>query len=299
MKSGRDVDRLPDGTLIVGVANHESRERNLVAAAWAYVQNGVLPESRDYLDPEVSNALDFVLTREVLEPAGPSAVREFIKILWAPAVIGEARLRDICEKLDRLQHDQLLGPILLAEFHDLARTMGLRFPTAAMQLESAAFVDYLHDLATREPGTNLGEMANFNGTAIRCRVVFVARPDVYLVKGPEPHRKAIDWALRRAYHRVYLLGLGRNSDYVREVAEPYRSDAPIRSISESETIRVYSTGRRLRQVIIRISVEVRYGITVGRHAMVAVGPGRPELVGPDADVEVGQQVAANRAGPIA
>ena len=59
LRSEAEVERLPDGTRVVGVVRHENRDRNLVAAPWAYVQNGVLADSRAYLDPEVSKGIDF------------------------------------------------------------------------------------------------------------------------------------------------------------------------------------------------------------------------------------------------
>jgi hypothetical protein len=270
LRSEAEVERLPDGTLVVGVVRHENRDRNLVAAAWAYVQNGVLADSRAYLDPEVSKGIDFVLTRELLAPAGPGPLREFLRTLWNPAVVGAARLRELCEKLDRLQEDQLLGPVVISEFHELAVSLGFRLPTDAVQEESARFADYLHDLATREQGADVGDQANFEGSAIRCRVVFVARPDVYVVKGPSPYRKAIDWAIRRTYHRIYLLGLGRNHDYVREVVAPYLKDRRIRDVSEFRGVR-YRNGRPLVQVVTRITVDVQYRVTIGQRPALVVG----------------------------
>jgi len=273
LRSGDQVERLPDGTLVVGVAHHQNRDRNLVAAAWAYVQHGVLADSRSYLDPDVSRAINFVLARMVLASAGPGALREFLKSLWDPAVVGEDRLRNLCAKLDRLQEDQLLGPIVLSEFQELATSLGFRLPTESVQAESARFVEYLYDLAVREHGAKVGDQTNFDGDAIRCRVVFVARPDVYALKGPSPHRQAIDWAIRRAYHRVYLLGLGRHEEYVREVAAPYSTDRRVRDVSEFSGLRRYQSGRVLKQVVIRITVDVRYHVSIGQRPAVAVGPG--------------------------
>jgi len=270
IRSGEEVERLPDGTLIVGVAHHENRDRNLVAAAWAYVTNAVLCDVRSYLDDYVSQGIDFVLTKELLSSAGPGAMREFLRRIWRPAVMGQARLKELSAKLDRLQLDQLLGPVLMSEFADLATSLGFRLPTEAIQKETADFVDYMYDLATREPGEDIGDRANFDGAQIKCKVIFVARPSVYLVKGPSAYRKVIDWAVRRAYHNIYLLGLGRNHDYVGEVVEPYRTDPRFRSVQTFSALRRNTNGRSMRQVVVRLSVDVTYRVGIGQRPIIAV-----------------------------
>ena len=227
VRTEEEVERLPDGTLIVGVARHGNRDRNLAATAWAYVRHAVLGNARPYMDADVSAAIDFVLTKEVLTPAGPAAIREFLNTLWSPAVLGQARLRGLCEKLDELQENELLGPILIAEFADLSLSMGFRFPTEAVQQETADFVEHVYDVAHKRRGENIGDKATFSGSRIRCRVVFPSRPDIYSVKGPTGPRNAIEWAIRNAYHRVYVLGLGRDADFVGELIEPFRTDSRV------------------------------------------------------------------------
>lgn len=274
LRSGEEVSSLPDGTVVVGIVSHSNRDRNLAAAAWTYVRHGVLADARPYVDPEVCVGLDGVLTKEMLAVAGSGAVREFLTSIWRPTVLGKPRVAQLSEKLDRLQADKLLGPIVLSEFQDLALSLGFRMPTTAIARETADFVDYLYELALREPGEDVGDQVNFEGAAIRCRVLFVGRPDVYSVKGPNPYRKAVDWAIRRAYHRVYLLGLGaRGQDYVQEVAAPYRTDARIEAVEAFSGERRYASGRILRQAVVRISVNVRYQVGIGQRPMVAVGPG--------------------------
>lgn len=278
IRSVDEVALLPDGTLLIGIAQHTNRERNLVAAAWAFARHGVLCEARPYLDGDVSTGLDLILAKELLEPAGAAAIREFLKTVWSPTVLGRERLRELTAKMEVIQDNRLLGPIAMSEFHELATSMGFRFPTDLIADETAAFVDYLHEIAKREPGTNIGNQTNFDGQAIRCRVVFASRPDVYLIKGPGPHRGAIDWAIRRAYHRVYLLASGQNVNYVREIIEPYRSDSRVLSVTEFPDSRRLGSGRLIRQLVVKVSVDVRYRVGIGQRPIVAVGPGRNPAV---------------------
>jgi hypothetical protein len=277
LTSGEDVHRLPDGTLVIGIAQHHDRVRNLVTAAWAFVRHGIIPQARPFIDSQVSQGLDFVLTKSLLGGTNRAAVADFLQRIWTPAATNESRLRSLTAKLERLDENQLLAPVLLSEFADLASRYGLRFPDQAMFDETAAFVDHMYDIATREPGDQVHGPTQFDGQLIKCRVVFVARPEVYAVKGPDPHRKAIDWAIRRAYHHVYLVASGRNVEYAPDVVAPYLRSDRILSVSEFRTKRRLPTGRVIDQLVCRLSVDVRYFASVGRHRLVAVGPGLPDL----------------------
>lgn len=273
LRTEGDIALLPDGTVVVGIAQHENRDRNLVGAAWAFAQHGLLAESRPYLDHDVSVGLDLVLAKELLEPAGTRAIAQFLTSVWKPSVVGRDRLRELAGKLEVIQNNRLLGPIAISEFHELASSLGFRFPTEVVAEETAAFVDYLYEIACREPGANLGDRSNFEGNSIRCRILYTAKPDIYAVRGPGPHRGAIDWAIRRAYHRVYLLAMGPNESYVREVLEPYNVDQRVRAMVEFADTLTLRSGRPMRQFVFRISIDVRYHVGIGQRPIVAVGPG--------------------------
>jgi hypothetical protein len=281
IKTKHQLGQLADGTIVIAIAPHENRERNLATAAVTYVQACIIPEARPYMDPDVSQGLDLVLAKEILSAAGPQTVRDFLASVWTPAIFGRDRLRELGGKLERLHEDRLLGPIVISEFADLAASMGFRFPRDEIALETAQFVDYLYDLTIREPGDDVGDRANFEGKSLRCRIVFVARPGVYEVEGPSPYRKAIDWAIQRAYHRVYLLATGKNLAYAREVVTPYGLDKRIKSVTEHLwTVRT-TAGRSVPHLVVRIAVDVQYHVGIGQRPLVAIGPGHPTGVRSD------------------
>lgn len=278
IRSEEAVERLPDGTLVIGVAEHHDRVRNLVTATYALVRHGVIPRARPYLDPEVSQAIDFVLTKAILSSTERSAVSDFLTTVWSPAVLGRDRLRELTDKLSELQHSGFLAPVVLSEFQDLATQVGERFPTEALAEETARFVDYLYALATRKPGELLGEASNFEGQTIRCRVVFVPTADVYSQKGPRPYREAVEWSIDNAFHHLYLLASGSRIEQLRQVVLPYRSDGRVRDVVEFLGVRPNLRGRPMRQLIVRLAFDVRYFVGIGQRPLVAIGPGRPRVV---------------------
>lgn len=268
------VRHLDDGTLVIGIAERHDRVRNLVTAAYALVRHGVIPQSRPYLDEEVSQAIDFVLTKSILSATNTHAVSDFLATVWSPAVLGRERLRSLTDQLAHLQASALLAPIVLSEFNELALRVGERFPTDEVAEETAKFVDYLGVLSRHKPGEYLGDITNFEGRAIRCRVVFVPTSD-YTWKGPRPYRDAIEWSMTNAFHHLYLLASGQRIDQLREVVAPYLTDPRVREVSEFVGVRPNLKGRPVEQLVIRLAFDVHYYVGFGQRPIVAVGPGRP------------------------
>jgi len=269
VQTGEQLSALPDGTIVVAIAHHPDRARNLVTAAWTFVRQAILRDARIYLDEDVSRSLDFVLTKALLAQEDEQAVRTFIRDVWAPATIGHARLRQLTERLDKLQQDQLLGPIVLTEFVELGSSY-TSFPSDGLTAETAAFVDFLFDLSTREPGETT-DPTGFDGSVIRVKVIFVARPEVYAVSGPSRYRQAVEWSIAHGYRSIYLLALGRNIEYLTEVGDPYRSDPRVLAVQPFERSVSLSSGRSIPRAVCRLRVDIRQRVGVGREPFYVVG----------------------------
>jgi hypothetical protein len=252
LKSGEDVERLIDGTLVVGIAHHKDRIRNLVAAAWAFARNGVLPYARPHLDRDVSSAIDFVVTKDLLAAENHEAVARFLREIWTPAVADATRLRDLTAKLEALQQDQLLAPLVFSEFVELGHQMATRFPRDAVARESARFVDNLYAIARSEAEGDTRADLDFNGAVIKCMLILVAKPDVYATKGPSPYRRWIDRGIQRGYRSIYLLARGRNVAYARTVAVGYESHGRVVAIEEFNGSIRTDNGRILPRLVLRI-----------------------------------------------
>jgi hypothetical protein len=273
LKSGEAIRELPDGTLVVGIAHHDDWTRNLVAAAWAYARMAVLPKARFYLDPEVSQGIDFVVAKDLLSESDADAAAQFIEQIWSPAIRDRSRLQDLTLKLDRLREDFLFHTVLVAEFRDLGTRMAGRFTREDVALESAEFVDFLYSIATRTHGDDDKVKLNFRGREINVEFILVANPAVYAAKGSDPYRKAVEWSLRQAVRSVYLLCRGRNFEYAREVATSFEADQRVRSIDHWQDHA--STDRHRAPIgVYRLNVDLRVLTGIGYEPQVAVGPGK-------------------------
>jgi hypothetical protein len=272
IKSGEQVADLPDGTLVIAIAHHRDRANNLATAAWAFARHGVLRFARPHLDPDLSKGIDFVVAKQILSSADRDALRHFVEEVWQPAIKDADRLKRLTTKLERLQEDELLAPVLFTELHELGTRQTNRLPNDGIAAETADFVDLLFDVSEREHGQ--GGPMEFEGQAIRCKFIFVARADVYAVRGPDPYRKAVDWSIEHGYRNIYLLARGRHTGYAVEVAEMFDDDNRVfepvvwmTSVSRND--------RFVARAVVRIPVDVHYFVGIGQRPIVAVGPGRP------------------------
>jgi hypothetical protein len=270
IKSGEQISELPDGTVVVGITQHEDRTRNLVAAAWAYARNAVLPLARVHLDPDVSVGVDFSVAKAILSKADVLAVGAFIREYWQKVVGDSARLKVLVHKLELVEDDELLGPVLLEEFAELGLRRATRLPDEDAQAETAAFVEHLADLAVREPGS--GSETHFNGRHMRCGFVLAGTAGLASSKGAGASRDAIDWAIRNAYPRIYVMAKGHNLRLAREACAEFVGDRRVLSVREflSTVPNVRGDGR-VDRLVAQIKVDVRHFVGIGTEPVVAVG----------------------------
>jgi len=138
LKSGEEIDELPDGTLVVAIAHHRDHASNLARAAWAYARHGVLRFARHHMDPDVSRGIDFVVTRQVLGSADRAAFHYFVEEVWRPAIKDAGRLRELTTMLERLQDDELFGPVILSELVELGIRQANHLPTELIARKSVS-----------------------------------------------------------------------------------------------------------------------------------------------------------------
>lgn len=269
IRSGEELELLPDGTLLIGIAHHKDRGRNLVAAAWAYARRAVLVEARRHLDRDVSRGIDYAVTKAILSRADVRAISSFIQEIWVPVIQDQARLRNLTSKLEALEEDELLAPVLLEEFAELGTRLANHSPSDEVAQETAHFVEHLYQLTRREPGRK--DPTHFDGRSIRCGFILVATAKVVAEKGANPYRQAVDWLIRSAYPRVYLIARGHFVEYAREVAGAFVTDPRVLETREYAVSVPGGRGESIPRSVTRLRIDVREYTSFGQRPIVAVG----------------------------
>ncbi len=278
VRSAEEASELADGTLVLGIAQHRDRTRNLVAASWAYARHGVLRTARCHLDRDVSRGIDFTVAKSILSRADSRAVNEFITGIWQPAIESESRLKELTAKLEFLEEDKLFAPILLEEFGLLGIRLVNRFPTDEVAEETARFVEHLHRVAGQRYDV---DRLSFDGDWIRCGFVLLGTTELLSAKGAAAYTQPVLYAVERAYPRIYLMARGKHHvDVAREVAETVAKDPRVRGVIESAG-QVLGRGGLMPRVVIRVTVDVREYVGIGQRPIVAVGNAHEKKIARD------------------
>lgn len=268
VRSAEDVSELADGTLVLGIAQHKQRSRNLVAAAWAYARHGVLRSARTQLDRDVSRGIDFTVAMSILSRGDSRAVTEFIRSIWEPAVKNEVRLKELAAKLERVEEDKLFAPILLEEFATLGTRLVNRLPTEEVAKETAGFVEHLFSLAD---GQNELDRLNFEGRWIRCGFVLLGTSEVLATKGVGGYVQVVLRAVSDAYPRIYLMARGKHIDLAQAVGAAVAKDPRVLYVRESRAQVVIGPGVVLPRMVSQVRVDVREYVGIGQQPIVSVG----------------------------
>jgi hypothetical protein len=267
VRSAEQAEHLPDGTLVLGIAEHRDRIHNLVAAAWAYARHGVLINARPHLDRDVSRGIDFTVAKAILSGGDGRAVGEFITAIWQPEIANETKLRELTAKLEVLEQDRVFAPILLEEFARLGTRLVNQLPRDEVARESAAFVEHLYCLADPQ---HEQDRLPFDGKWIRCGFVLSATSEVLSSRGSSAYTGAVLHAVERAYPRVYLMAWGKHAEVAREVVAAVRKDPRVLNVKLFEE-QVPGPGGVRPRLVAQISVDVREYVGIGQRPIVAVG----------------------------
>ena len=268
VRTGDQVSKLADGTVLVSIAPHSDRVRNLVASAWVFSQEAVIPEARPHLDADVSRGLDFAVTKLILSRADQRAVTEFVRSIWLPEIQNRARLRRLTEMLETLETDELLAPVLIEEFAALGIRRANRFPQEDVAEETARFVEHLHALAN---GEVIAGGPHFNGRHLRVGFVLMATPSVMAAKGENAYRSAVDWAVNAAYPRIYVIARGSHTSHAESVCAHFASDHRVLAIRPYTCTVTGAMGRQLARLVIQLTIDVKSYVDFGHRPIVAVG----------------------------
>ncbi len=218
----------------------------------------------------MSQGIDFVVTKSLLCKADMRSVSRFIEEVRLPLVGNDDRLREVTDRLDFLERDALFAPIILEEFASLGLRLVNRFPSREIANETATFVDHVYDLAARERGGH--EPTHFDGDWIRCAFILTATTTVVSKLGADPYVRAVDWSIRNAYPRVYLVARGHHVSVAREVGDLASRDSRVLGVRECVGTVPGLGGEEKQRLVTCISVDVREYVSIGQRPIVAVGP---------------------------
>lgn len=194
---------LTSGCVVVRVSFGSEHDTNLYNAAATFVKHSLLPRAKAHLTCETATALDLILIRNIVTRIKRSALRIFNEAFNNHA----EPTRVVYYKLEEVDREGLLNRILIPEYQYFGELVNDRAPRPESGREADEFLNWLHQLATREHDERT--LLHFARAHFRVGVILIAREETYTKHGLEPYlRRAATYA-SDGYRSVYLLSRGQ------------------------------------------------------------------------------------------
>ena len=219
-----------DGNVTVRMRHHSDQARNFALATLAYVQNGLLPDTRPHFDEDVSDALNLTTVRKILlERKRTDALSIFNKEIVLTKS-EELMVAHICKFLQNLDALGLFDQVLLRELADLGKRLTNIAPTDDSRGEIRDFVMFFEKLTEKKPGIDVSP--TFFKNLLRVSIVMIAKSAKYAELGVEPHLKWVDNCLKEEVDSIYICARGFNMKAARELDTLLGTYSSLRRIGE-------------------------------------------------------------------
>jgi len=234
--------------VVVRLRHHSNQARNFMLATLAYVQRGLLPDTRHHLAEDVSEALDLAMVEKVLLERKrldslPFLTKEIIGTRDPTSSV--VRMHRILRNLDA---KGMFNHILLREFADLGKRMSGAVPTDDIRSETRDFVNFCEKLTEKEPGVDVSP--TFSGRNLRMSIVLIARVEKYLKQGIEPQLRWIEKCLANRIDSIYLCAWGVNVGPAQDLDKSLKTHRSLRRGGEGRFKALDNNGRYVDTICI-------------------------------------------------
>jgi hypothetical protein len=207
-----EVDRAEleptEQTVIVRIRDRLHDDRNIVHAMLAFCTVGVVPQARCFLQDAMNSAIDLTITRKLLNTQKHYSALHYLYNEVVPACSqAKPDLDRFCRMFDTLDEDGLFTRVVLAEVRDFGARIETRYPEESHGVEAAQFVDYVHDVGTREAHEYSAAVGHL-GRYIRTAFVFIGIGGKMAVAGETPYINHLRRLRDMGYEKAYLAARG-------------------------------------------------------------------------------------------
>jgi small subunit ribosomal protein S1 len=204
-----------DGKAIVKLKFSNDQTRNVIKATTVYVRDAFLKHSKPYLSEQLKKSLDFSITRKILlnlNKNKKNIVSQFIE----DNITDIELKRDKCSQIEEIDDNGLLTSVLIRELDYFGTKLFGRIPTNENQKEADEFLDFLYEIAIREPD-DLTPL-QFARSTLKVGVLLVAKRETYYNQGLNPYLRRIKLGLAQGIETFYLLAREDKVEILKRVA---------------------------------------------------------------------------------
>lgn len=256
-KNAQEVETfLRKGEIIVKMGYSKDRDRNLVVSTLAYVEKGLIPNARPYVDKTLMKASDFAIAKDVFTSAKrDTATSFFLKNCLEPEIAANSQLREDCTLLDQMNKAGFLTRIFLMQIKFLGEKLFPSTPTPVVQRETRSFAEFLIPIATRESGTF--QDLDFAKPRIRIKVMLIAREET-ISRGTALYTRRIKMAQSDGIEYVYICAWGPdNCRWAERVAMEQVTAGRLTILSSNKFTRTFDNGLQATAICIVCALNLK------------------------------------------
>lgn len=248
---GEEYAQLKDGEIVVRIRNEFDNARNIVAATMLYLQEGLLRESRPYIDQKLLQALDLnIASKMIAEDAESEVTYYFLNRLFNPIVDSDPEVASDCEKIDAIDSNGLMTRVLMRELRGVGRKAGnlQQKPTRDLKSETKTFADFLYTIVISERGGIYP--LEFVGRRIKAGMLLVASFQTLAMQGLRAHMRWFRKKNQMGVETVYVLAAGsRNVNIARHLAQ-WAQNEGLAEVVRSQVFTASRKSGRAEQTIV-------------------------------------------------
>jgi hypothetical protein len=244
---------IQDNKIVIRMNNKQNKTGNIVYALTQYIENGLLPYARKYIDTKVMKSADMVMVRKLLAICHVEGLDHFDQSFLIPLLSSDEEIQEYIDKMIKLDDAGIFVRVLLNEYMFQSKIIYPKVPDQRFMRESKELVSFLYNVATKGPG-EIVELS-INGEYFRIGVIIIARNEVLDIHGTQPYIYRAISNLNKGLKKVYLFADTEfKSQCANEVASYIKeNDLRVKYVKRLPYKRKYSNGITMKGICIEIS----------------------------------------------
>jgi len=225
---------IENNEIVVKLDSHEEQEKNLVYATVAYVSQGLLPYSRQYVEEAIIKSCDLVVSTKFLRKKQKGRALEFFfNEFFDPITKEQPDIKRNTDVMMKLDDSGYFSRILLRELWDIGRRLYPKEPPPGIEQETKDLLDMLESLAKKKRGVDINP--TLLKKHIRMSIVLIARPEVVVSSGIDPYVNYINKCVEKGIYTIHILAAGTMNVFVaKAVASHFEDNRVIEKIEETK-----------------------------------------------------------------
>ena len=209
----------------------KNEDKNFFNAIYQYVQTGILPDAKNFMEMQDSISVNVVTTKIFL--------KNFFK-RSCERLLDEEVCKFDDETLSRInqiyetEEDGFFKNIILPELDNWGQRLGsLSLPSAKSRREAKNLIDKIYAIATREKGEDT-PLTIFTPN-IKIAIILVAEKDKMEKQEKWRYMRRAQQLIREGYESIYVLARGETrGDFAREIADEIAQNYGIDIINKAK-----------------------------------------------------------------